>query len=145
MRSRSRGPRRATHPLISIVLVIEDDAAPLRSLAAPLVEECSRVQAELVAVRRGPSAEMLTLARAYPLARCVGAPVDATREQLRTLGFNEASGDIVAFVEDPRVVVPGWMDALCWRNPGAPQAPGQGAGNEEEPSLPAVNAERVAE
>jgi hypothetical protein len=137
-RTRSRAPRRATHPAISVVLILDDDTAPLRSVAAPVIEECARAQAELVAVRRGPSAEMLTVARSYPFARCVGAPIDATREQLRVLGFNEASGDIVAFVEDPAEVTAGWIDALQWgREPAPADSP--------DSALPEARAERAAE
>lgn len=122
-RARGRAPRRGSHPSISVVLILEDDITSFRSRAAPVVEECARASAELVAVRRGPSGEMLTLARAYPGARCIGAPATATREQLREIGLGEASGDIVAFVEDPSVVVPGWIEALRWGKAGAPPAP----------------------
>jgi hypothetical protein len=81
---------------------------------ALLGEHCVRRGDELIVVcsRPYPELRLGSLGRA---AQRIVAPEGSTHAQLRVLGMSNATGDIVAMVDDPTVIDAAWLDHLRGR------------------------------
>jgi hypothetical protein len=114
-------------PRISVVAVCSEEIEHIRRIL-PLIEaRAKRSDAELVIVCAGkwPESGVETEARTV----VIQAPADATRAQLRVVGAQRASGDIVVLLDHLGSGVEQWLDRL----PAPSTPPGEPtAGNEPD-------------
>lgn len=111
-----RGPRRSAGPIVSVVVTSNRDKALLHTCLNSLARHCQRLNVDLVVARAGGSQEVAALAKAYPFARFVTAPSDASIPQLRATGMRHAHGDIVTLTDDHAVsdetAVEAWLQLV---------------------------------
>jgi len=117
----ARGPRLGEAPTISVVVASYRDRHSLDACLDALIPQCRLGEAEVVVARAAAPGQLQELTRAYPTVRFVAAPCDATIPELRAAGMAEAEGDIVALVEDHRIVPPDWLTVLAHASARAPR------------------------
>ncbi len=69
--------------------------------------------AEVIVALNGPASVAGRLEKRYPTVRFVRGPHDASVFELRTLGAEQAHGQLIALTEDHTTVSPQWVEALC--------------------------------
>jgi hypothetical protein len=87
----------------------------LTQCLARLDDSCRSIEAEVVVVHQDDDSTASILARSYPDARFVAAPADLSTAELRALGMNECSGDIVAITRDCDERGPDWLEIFMRR------------------------------
>jgi hypothetical protein len=106
-----RAVRLGTTPQYGVLLTSLGDRARLDASLAILDRCCARLGADVVvAVARGPE-EIDDLVKLYPGMRFVTARNDATVAELRELGMQHVSGDIVLLQHEDTVTTT-WADEL---------------------------------
>lgn len=120
--ARVRAPRRGSTPTLSIVVSSRSDRQDLEACLGTLLPRCTPCEAEVIVVRAAGASEVASLGRAYPAARFIQAPHDATARQLRGIGMAEATGDIVALANESSGMDAAWMCMLL-RQAGAQELP----------------------
>lgn len=105
--------RRAPHlPTLSVVLLSQGDRSALERALAAVAARCRRMEAEIIVVRPSTEDELATLGAAYPSVTFLGAPNGMGSTQMRELGMNRATGDIVSLRMDGTVGDGMWLDAF---------------------------------
>lgn len=100
-------------PTLSLVVASRGEPGALRALLGAVLPGASARGVEVVVARCGPGPETADLARAFPGARFVAVPEDATPEALRFTGMTEATGDVVMLAADDDPSAPERLAHLC--------------------------------
>ncbi|HJU88871.1 MAG TPA: hypothetical protein VJ672_05730 [Gemmatimonadaceae bacterium] len=109
-RGARRLSRRSSHPTLSVILLSRGEGSTLGAVATALQKQCAAFEAELLIVRAASQSEVAATTRAFPAARVIAAPIEATDPELRVLGMGEATGDIVTFTTDRAAVPDRWIE-----------------------------------
>ena len=96
-----RGPVRQ-HPTVSVVIVASPERETLDRCLARLLPQCEGRVAEILVVGAREMEPREPIVNS-PSIRFVESPTGKSVRQLRTLAMAEATGDIIAFVEDHRI------------------------------------------
>lgn len=79
---------------------------------ARLGDACSRFDAELIVMVPASEADVASLRKRYPSARVIAGPADLGPGELRSMGLQEAAGDIVAFTDERESRGADWLAVL---------------------------------
>jgi len=104
---------RAAHcPKLSVVLLSDGDRTELERALEAIAGRCRRLEAEIIVVRAQLLDDVASLTAAYPCVVFLDAPQGTSNAQMRDIGMNYASGDIVALRVDLAVGDGMWLGAF---------------------------------
>ena len=104
---------RAAHcPTLSVVLLSHGDRTELERALESIAGRCRRLEAEIIVVRARLLDDAETLKAAYPCVIFLDAPRGTASAEMRDIGMNYASGDIVALRMDGAVGDGMWLGAF---------------------------------
>jgi hypothetical protein len=109
-----RAVRLGTTPQYSVLLISHGAPTRLYPALSILDRCCARFGADIAVAAALPADEVQELSRLYPGVRFIVAPESATSAELRMLGMQHVSGDIVVLQHDD-AVTPAWADELKQR------------------------------
>ena len=105
--------RRAPHlASLSVILLSQGDRSALERALASVAGRCRRMEAEIIVVRASLFDDTTTLTAAYPSVSFLDAPDGSSDAEMREIGMNYASGDIVALRMDGAVGDGLWLEAF---------------------------------
>ncbi len=105
--------RRRSHcPTLSVILLSTGDRMTLERALEAIAGRCRRLDAEIVVVRSNLSTDASTLSAAYPCVEFLDVAVGTSGADMREVGTNYASGDIISLRVDVAVGDGGWLDAF---------------------------------
>lgn len=101
---------RETHPALSVVIASWSGKEALTCCLKSVMPQAGA--AEVIVAFRGISDLAALLGSRFPGVRFVRGPADASVFLLRALGVREASGRLIAMLEDHAAVCAGWTQAI---------------------------------
>lgn len=101
-----------TLPSISVVIASNGSLAQLSRCLEAFVSATGRLKAEIVVARAGESTELDALRHLLPSATYVTATRGTSRAELRSLGMANTTGDVVALLDDDRVIDSSWFQQM---------------------------------
>ncbi|MFZ5625480.1 MAG: glycosyltransferase family 2 protein [Gemmatimonadota bacterium] len=107
-------------PRVSVVLASRGELRTLNTALAALQPAAEARDVEVVVVRAGNPAGVLT----GGVVRVIAAPADASAASLRAMGMREAKGDVVILTDDDSAIHEPWAETLARRSGSDPRPHG---------------------
>jgi glycosyltransferase involved in cell wall biosynthesis len=111
-------PNDARHaPGISIVVTSHNEAAPLRRCLEQFFHLWEQAHAEVIVVHAAARTELTSLAQQFPTIAWIAMDPNTPETDLRRIGFERSSKDIVLFLDYRESERCEWLATLCrnWR------------------------------
>lgn len=119
----------APSPALSVIVPSVNGTGDLVPCLEALAAQREDVVLEVVVVDRLGEAVRNVVRRTFPWVRVVAAAPGTTIPAMRALGFDAATGDFIAVIEDHVQVPPGWGGALLAAQEGGVTVVGGGVSN----------------
>lgn len=126
-----RSLRRASTPLLSVIVASLGERSRLEAALARIVTAAAGSGAELLVARSDTPSQLSELARLFNGIRFIMAPPGATIPELLSLGMSESSGHIIELTVDERALEEDWNEILAHR--GGVLRPGPGLTRDGKP------------
>ena len=97
---RPKPARTAVRPTVSVILTSAVGRPPIDGCLAALATKAGNEEIDVLVVRAGSGRQLPALRKVHSGVRIVTADPAASASELRAIGFREAPGDIVIFIED---------------------------------------------